>query len=360
MAEKKHHEITRGLAYADVVTKRLLRHITPGSIAVIRHDDLDELAAVGLVQAGVKAVVNAGQTMSGKIPLEGPLRLLERNIPVVEIAPLYFPLLQNRTEVCLLEGSIAADGLTIPCIPFTKERWYHLYYAAASSQNEQLREFIDNTLKYAQIEKDIVLQPLVYPKLRTVLAGRHVLIVIRGKDYRQDLAVLRKYINRQRPALIGVDGGADCLLEHGYTPDIIVGDMDSVSDRALQCGAELVVHAYRSGQAPGLARLSGLGLPAFTLASCGTSEDLALLLAYDLQCARIVTIGLHSHMNDYLEKGRQGMGSSLLVRMKVGDKLTDAKGIRWIVDSGTLPWRNAWPQRILFRFPFSFGKLFMR
>ena len=87
------------------------------------------------------------------------------------------------------------------------------------------------------------------------MAGRHVLVVVRGYHYREDLAALRPYIREYKPVMVAVDGGADALIEAGYLPDVIFGDMDSVSDEALCCGAELVVHAYPDGRAPGLARV---------------------------------------------------------------------------------------------------------
>ncbi|PZE22032.1 putative cytokinetic ring protein SteA [Paenibacillus xerothermodurans] len=352
-------EIARGVAYTDTVTKRLLRQIVPESIAVIRHDDLDDLAADGLLQARVKAVINAGCTMSGTIPSEGPRRLLEQGVPIVEIAPSYFPLLQNGMEVCLMKDSILAGGAIIPSSFFTRERWHTQYEQAKNAHNEQLKQFIDNTLTFAALEKELVLEPLRCPHLRTVLKGRQALIVIRGKRHHEDLAALGSYISRTRPVLIGVDGGADALLEHGLTPQIIIGDMDSVSDRALRCGAELVVHAYRSGRAPGLTRIMELGLSAVVVSCCGTSEDLALLLAHDLHCERIVTVGLHTNMYDFLEKGRRGMGSSLLVRMKVGHKLIDSRGAADII---SLPESIVRPQaaaNVFTRwFPFMFRKLF--
>ncbi|NOU97651.1 thiamine pyrophosphokinase [Paenibacillus sp. LMG 31456] len=333
MAVSKRHSlqqsmVTRGVAQVDRLTKRLLQNISPGSVAVIHHDDLDELAASGLIQAEVKAVVNAGQTMSGKTPGHGPMLLLKSGIPIVEIEPIWFPMILNQKELMIYSDEIVVDdGLIIPCNPFTKEKWLYLNLSAKNLMHEQLREFIDNTLTYAQVEREVVLKPLQCPEMSTVLEGKHVLIVVRGREFKQDLAALRGYIRQKRPVLIGVDGGADALLEQGYIPDIIIGDMDSVSDSALHCGAELIVHAFRNGQAPGLERLRAMGLQAVTLASYGTSEDMALLLSYDNQCEQIVTVGLHSSMYDFLEKGRQGMGSTVLVRMKVGDKLTDAKGI---------------------------------
>jgi uncharacterized membrane-anchored protein len=159
------------------------------------------------------------------------------------------------------------------------------------------------------------------------MANRHVVVVVRGRHYREDLRMLSSYIRECRPVLIAVDGGTDALMECGYTPDLIVGDMDSISDRALCCGAEVVVHAFPDGSAPGRERVEALGLPYHLLPAPGTSEDVAMLLAYEEQAQLIVTIGSHSNMIDFLEKGRKGMASTLLVRTKIGPKLIDAKGV---------------------------------
>jgi len=154
-----------------------------------------------------------------------------------------------------------------------------------------------------------------------------VLIVVRGYDYKQDLASLRPYIREYRPVLIGVDGGADALLEAGYLPDVIVGDFDSVSNKALSCGAELVVHAYRDGRAPGLERVHQLGREAVIFPSTGTSEDIAMLLADDKGATIIVAVGTHATLVEFLDKGRSGMASTFLTRLRVGGKLVDAKGV---------------------------------
>ena len=188
-------------------------------------------------------------------------------------------------------------------------------------------EFIDNTLKFAQREKGFVLGGVEFPDLDTELQGRHVVVVVRGHNYRPDLYALRSYITEAHPVLVGVDGGADALMEIGHRPDLIVGDMDSVSDAALEGGAELLVHAYTDGRAPGLERVRELGLVAKTMAAPGTSEDIALLLAYEHGAALIVAVGTHSNMIDFLEKGRPGMASTFLVRLKIGALLVDARGV---------------------------------
>jgi uncharacterized membrane-anchored protein len=330
---KSADKIATGITHKHTQTKHLLRTISPNSIAVIYHHDLDDLAAEGLIRARVQLVVNAGKTMSGKVPLLGPLMILEQGIPIVEIDPCWFSAINDGCQLSLLESGLLMSGQIIPCTVFTRNEWLQSYQKALSSFPGQLPQFIDNSLAFARLEKELVLTPIRYSGLRTRLAGRPVVVVIRGKDFVKDLRALRPYIKHRKPVLIGVDGGADALLEHGHKPDLIVGDMDSVSNHALHCGAELIVHAYANGNAPGLGRIEQLGLSAHTLYACGTSEDLALLLAYDHDCEIIVTIGAHSHMQDFVEKGRQGMGSTLLVRMKVGSKLVDAKGFHMLLKS---------------------------
>ncbi|MBP1155154.1 MULTISPECIES: putative cytokinetic ring protein SteA [unclassified Paenibacillus] len=317
----------KGKVEADRNTKQLLKRIRPGSIAVISHDDIDELAVRGLLDARVKAVINTGQTMTGMFTNQASLLLIDEGVPLLEAAPESFELFSENAEITLTENGIDMGSSWIPCTRFTRQRWLQSYLAARQAEPDQLRKFIDNTLWYASQEKEWLVEPLPTPTIRTELTGKAALIVVRGSGFKDDLAALRPYIERVNPVLIAVDGGADALYDFGYSPQLIIGDMDSVSDRVLRSGAELIVHGYINGEAPGMNRLHRLRLSGTLLPSGGTSEDAALLLAYDGGCEQIVTVGLHSHMQDFLEKGRKGMGSTWLVRMKVGSKLIDARGI---------------------------------
>jgi uncharacterized membrane-anchored protein len=191
----------------------------------------------------------------------------------------------------------------------------------------QLEAFASNTMEYLRRERDLLLDGIGVPDLRTSFEGRHVLVVVRGYHYREDLLALRPYVREYKPLLIGVDGGADALLEEGLRPQVIVGDMDSVSDAALLCGAEIVVHAYRDGTAPGLARVQELGIEPVVFPAAGTSEDVALLLADEGGASRIVAVGTHATLVEFLDKGRAGMASTFLTRLRVGGKLVDAKGV---------------------------------
>jgi len=199
--------------------------------------------------------------------------------------------------------------------------------AAREGLSAQMEAFAANTMEYLRKERDLLLDGLGVPKIQTKLQGRHVLIVVRGYHYKEDLAMLRSYVREYRPVIIGVDGGADAILEAGFALDMIVGDMDSVSDAALKSGAEIVVHGYRDGRAPGKERVEKLGVDYTLFPATGTSEDVAMLLADDKGAELIVAVGTHETLIEFLDKGRSGMASTFLTRLRVGGKLIDAKGV---------------------------------
>lgn len=309
-------------------TKELATRVQPGEIVIISHQDLDEVAAASLYEARVVAVINQKPFISGRYPNSGPLFLLERGVYLFQTL--------NNTDLGELDGVVSEldlqGKLTHPhgqilLQPYTREQLEADLTVARENLNSELAKFVANTLEYAQKELGLITGAYPVPDLRQSLEGKHVLVVVRGKRYQEDLAALSSYIDEVKPVLIGVDGGADALRDLGWQPDIIVGDMDSVSDQTLNSGAELVVHGYVDGRAPGAERLRALGLSGQVWNIPGTSEDLALLLAYEKGAKLIVAVGTHSNMIDFLDKGRPGMGSTFLVRLKVGEILVDAKGV---------------------------------
>jgi uncharacterized membrane-anchored protein len=212
-------------------------------------------------------------------------------------------------------------------VPQTLQSLEEQLEAAKRAIGDELERFAENTLEYLRQERHLLTESPDLPEIAIDVGGRHVLVVVRGLDYRADLGALRAYISDMRPVLVGVDGGADALLEAGYRPDIIIGDFDSVSEAALDTGAELVVHAYPGGHAPGAQRLEEAGRDYVTFEAAGTSEDIALLLAFEKGAELIVAVGTHASVVDFLDKGRAGMASTFLVRLKVGPVLVDAKGV---------------------------------
>jgi uncharacterized membrane-anchored protein len=319
-----------GTARLDRRTKNLTKRLRPGDIAVIDHVDIDRVSADALVGCKVAAVVNAAPSISGRYPNLGPEILLAAGIPLIDdVGREVFSRLKEGAAVRLdgnqllgEEGEVLAEG--------TAQDDDSVSVAMAEAKaglSVQLEAFAANTMEYMKRERALLLDGVGVPDVVTSIEGRHVLVVVRGYDYKEDLHALRPYIRDYRPVLIGVDGGADALVEAGYQPDMIVGDMDSVSDDVLKSGAEVVVHAYADGHAPGLARVQDLGVEAITFPASATSEDIAMLLADEKGARLIVAVGTHATLVEFLDKGRGGMASTFLTRLRLGGKLVDAKGV---------------------------------
>ncbi len=321
----------RGAARCDRRTKALIKRLRPGDIAVIDHADLDGLAARALADAHVAAVVNAQPFISGKYPNRGPSVLAAAQIPLFQLSdPAQFSHLRDGAALSVDTGyGLSQNGQFFDALTLWDDaKVAEATAAARANLGAELEKFARNTLQYLDADKDLLLDPTDVPALRRVkLAGRHALVVVRGDGYKEDLALMRGYLTDYKPVLIAVDGAADALLELGHRPDVILGDMDSVSDDALRCGAQIIVHAYKNGSAPGLDRVHALGLGTDLFAVPGTSEDAALLLAYEHGADLIVALGTHSNLEDFLDKGRAGMASTYLVRLKVGPRLVDARGV---------------------------------
>ncbi len=318
-----------GLARLDKKTKRLAKRLKKNEIAIIDHKDIDSTAALMLVEAQAACVVNCAKSSSGRYPNLGPLKLVDAGIPLLDdVDPALFDLLEEGAMIEIENGNIIKDGAVIASgTLLDKARVNELLEVAARNLGSELEAFITNTLNYMKNETNLILYPSHLPDLKTEITNRHCLVVIRGENYKEDLKAIRSYIYDMKPVLIGVDGGADALIELGFKPDIIVGDMDSVSDSALRSVNEIVVHAYNNGKAPGLERTQKLGLEPFVCPITGTSEDLAFLIAYEKGASLITAVGTHSDMIDFLDKGRNGMSSTFLTRLKVGHRLVDAKGV---------------------------------
>jgi uncharacterized membrane-anchored protein len=322
-------EAVSGIARVDKRTKDLIRRLQPGDIAVIDHTDLDRVAADGLIEAGVAAVVNAGSSISGRYPNVGPIRVVQAGIPLLDAAgPDLLVAVQEGDRVVLVGDTLSCNGDVVATgsalhEPEIEDAMEH----ARSAIGVELERFAENTLEYIRREARLTFEPLELPALRTNFEGRHALIVVRGHDYKSDLVALRPYIREYQPALIGVDGGADALLDIGLKPHVIIGDFDSVSEPALHCGAELVHHVHPDGRAPGRENLLEWGVNYQEFVAEGTSEDVAMLLAYESHAQLIVAVGTHATMVEFLDKGRKGMASTFLTRLRLGPALVDAKGV---------------------------------
>lgn len=336
----------------DRKTKRLAKRLTGGEIAVINHKDIDEVAANSLVEGKIKLVINSSESISGRYPNKGPGILTKKNILIIDnVGKEFFDSVKEGEILDVVDGKIYRNNELIGQGEIlTKDIVEEKIHKAYENLSIELDRFIDNTIEYAKKEKGFILGDVEIPKVKTDYSDRHVLIVVRGQDYKEDLSAIIPYIEDMKPILVGVDGGADAIMEFGYEPDVIVGDMDSVSDETLRKAKEIVVHAYEDGRAPGLKRIQDLGLDAITFPAPGTSEDIAMLMAYEYKAELIVAVGTHSNMIDFLEKGRKGMSSTFLVRMKIGTKLIDAKGVNLLYRS-KLKLKYIWALIITALFP---------
>ncbi len=318
-----------GHAKLDRRTKTLVKRLSADDIAIIDHTDLDRVSAEELVESGVRVVVNVAPSQSGRFPNPGPLALVRSGVRLIDIAGANLFEEVNEGELLTVRGGgLYRNGTCLATGRVLHER--ELERALADQRGrvtEALEAFAENTMRYLREEGKLLAEGIEFPVLNTRFRERHALVVARGPGYKRDLRIVRPYIRDFKPVLIAVDGGADALLEEGYKPDVIVGDMDSVSDRALRSGAELLVHAYRDGSAPGGERAEGLGVHYEVVRATGISEDVALLLAYEKGSELIVAVGTHFNLIEFLERNRAGMSSTFITRLKVGEILIDAKGV---------------------------------
>src|SRR5919201_130259 len=274
----------RGTARLGRRTKDLVKRLGPGDIAVIDHRNLDRIAAEELIASGDRLELEGGRIHSnGELIAEGRL---------------------------LREEELARE-----------------HEEQRARIDRALHDFTENTLAHLREESGLLSGAIDLPETRTRFRDRHVLIVVRGTDHVRDLRALRAYIEDVNPILVGVDGGAGPIVREGLRPDVVLGDMDSAGEAALRSGAELIVHAYPDGDAPGAERLRRLALPHTVVPSAGTSQDVAMLLAYEKGASLIVSVGAHFNLVEFLERSRGGMSSTFLTRLRIGETLVDAKGV---------------------------------
>ena len=328
------------VARVDSRTKVLVKRLVPGDIAIIDHADLDRVSADELIACKVAAVVNVTKSVTGRYPNLGPQLLLDAGIPLVDDVGREVLTRVTEGTVVRLDGNIlySGDQVIAKGVLQDEATLQKAIDDANAGVPTQIDSFAENTLEFLRRERDLLTNGVPVPELVTKMDGKHVLVVVRGYRYREDLRALRPYIREYRPVLLAVDGGADALLEAGYRPDLIIGDMDSVSDDALVSGAELVVHAYQDGHAPGLSRVESLGLNAVPLPAAGTSEDVALLVADACGASLIAVVGTHWTLEEFLDKGRPGMASTFLTHLRVGGKLVNARGVHQLYQSRISGW----------------------
>jgi uncharacterized membrane-anchored protein len=318
-----------GVARLDRRTKRLVKRLGPDDIAIIDHRDIDRASAEELLESRVRVVFNVSPSVTGRFPNVGPLSLVRGGIRLIDCpgAELFEDVKEGEALVVRGAGLYRNGTRLAAGHVHTEDELERALAEQRARVTDALESFAENTLHHVRDESKLLSEGVQVPQLKTSFRDRHALVVARAPEAKRDLRIVRSYIREFKPILIGVDGGADRLLEAGYSPDVVVGDMDSVSDKALRSAAEIVVHAYAGGRAPGRERVDRLGLPSALLPAPGMSEDVAILLAYEKGAELIVAVGTRFNLTEFLERDRAGMSSTFLTRLKVGDILVDARGV---------------------------------
>jgi uncharacterized membrane-anchored protein len=312
-------------------TKRLVKTLeSPGAIAILDHRDLDRVSAEDLIAAGVVAVLNCSPSSTGAYPNMGPLLLVQAGIHLVDLPDdLLFKRVNDGERIVVRGGDVLRANGKVVASGVVQEP--ETVRAATDERRREigdaLEAFAQNTIEHMLEERELLSGRIELPRFDTDFRDRPALIVVRGVDHQKDLRALRPYIRDVKPVIMAVDGGANAILAEGFKPHMIVGDMDSATEEALRCGAELVVHAYPDGRAPGRDLLDKLELPYKLLPAPGTSQDIAMIIAAEKGAQLIVSVGSQFNLVEFLDKNRRGMASTFLTRLRLGEILVDAKGV---------------------------------
>ena len=329
-----------GTLRVDRRTNALLGRLRPGDIAVIDHLDLDRRTAEQLVAQQVGAVVNAGRLVSGRYPALGAEVLAKAGVALLDDTGPGVLGLRSGARARLEEDRLLVDGQQVA-------RGTRLDLDAVLAQMDQARaglttqleSFTHSTTEYLRREQELLLHGQGIPDVTTRIAGRPVVVVVHAFDHEADLRRIRRFIREQHPVLVGVDAGADVLRAARLKPDIVVIGEEGlarvpggagervVSDAALRSATEVVVHADATDRAVGADRLERIGVRPVRVATSGTSEDLALLLADLKGASLIITVGTHATLDEFLDRQRSGLASTFLTRLRVGSRLVDAKAV---------------------------------
>lgn len=311
-------------------TDRLLRRVGPGDIVVIDVLDLDRVTADALVDAGIAGVVNAAPSISGRYPNLGPEVLVANNIVLIDNAgPEIFKKIKDGAKIRLHDGGVySGDRRLVHGVERTDEEIADLMQDAKTGLVAHLEAFAGNSIEFIRSESPLLIDGIGIPDIDVDVYRRHVVVVTDGPGADDDVKALKPFIKEYQPVLVGVAGGADILRQHGYRPQLIVGNPDQMSADVLKSGAQVVLPADADGHASGLERIQDLGIGAMTFPAAGSATDLALLLVDHHGASLIVTAGHSAGIEEFFDRGRaQSNPSTFLTRLKVGEKLVDAKAV---------------------------------
>ena len=319
-----------GTARVEKDIDKLLPRIEPGDIVVIDILDLDRATADALVSANIAGVVNAATSISGRYPNLGPEVLVGNGIVLVDDAgPEIFKKIKDGAKIRLHDGGVyAGDRRLVAGTERSEQEIMEIMHEAKTGLVAHLEAFAGNTIEFIRSESPLLIDGVGIPSIDVDMHRRHVVVVAEGPAAEADLKALKPFIKEYQPVLVGVGSGADVLHKAGYRAQLIVGDPGNISTETLKSGAQVVLPADADGHAPGLERIQDLGIGAMTFPAAGSAADLALLLADHHGASLIVTAGHSASIEEFFDRSRQQSNpSTFLTRLKVGEKLVDAKAV---------------------------------
>jgi len=325
-----------GTARVGRTTSSVLPRLRPGDIAVIDHVDLDRDTAAALVEAGVRVVVNAAPMISGRYANLGPEVLAESDVLLVDrVGKDGVDRIKDDQQIRVHDGTVYAvlpDGhveelATGRALDLDQ---VHSEMDQARSASVQLDTLSHSASEFLRREHELLLNGRGLPELATRISGRSV-VVVAATDH-GDLQAIAPFVREQAPVVVAVGATADDLIGLSWAPDIVVvtaGDPTSVpSADALRVAADVVLVAARGSGLDEQASIEAMAGPPHLVDTAATAEDVALLLADRYDAALVVGVGLHTHLEDYLEGQQSGRASTFATRLKVGNRLVDASAVR--------------------------------
>ena len=310
-----------------------------GEIALVEHPDLDARQAQTLIDRRVRGVLNSAPSSSGRSPNLGPQMLAQAGIVLVDITSEgVWTRLKSGDEVRIEDGQVFRGEMLIASgVELDEARTAAALAAAKDSVSNRVDSVATNAADHIHREQVMLLTGAGVPPVRTKLRGNPVVVVSHGFDDAADLRGLRRYIAANDPVLIGAGAGADVLLAAGYTPAIVIGALENISDQAIRTSGEVVV-TTSSGTVDGPERLERHGKEIVTFVSTGADDDLAILLADTNEASVIVHVGGPSTLTDFLERAPSEAGRMFVARLRAGSRIVDAKAVHHFTSQRIALW----------------------
>ncbi len=341
-----------GTARTDRRTPSLLPRLSAGEVALLDQVDLDSPTAEALVEAGVVAVLNRSEMISGRYPNRGPQILADAGIAMVDrlggiggADP--FAVVGDGRRVRVVGGSVlVGDEVVAEGREVTRDDVADQLDAARAGMASQLQTLTHNSAEFLRREEPLILHGQGLPRLRTKLKGRPVVVVGQGPDDAAELRSMRRYLREMHPVIISTGEGLEVARAAGLSPDVVVLDSHTEelpAARSLRAARDVVVTeppgAARAGTSTD--RFDKVGVRTVAMQTTAAPADAALLLADGAGARPIVGVGLRGTIEEFLDSNRDGLGSGYVTRLKVGPKLVDATAVPMLY-SGQLRARHAY------------------